>query len=403
MPTTERGEKRIGQLTPATSVDPTTKIPGEQGTKPVYITGEQIADFARENAQVEALRAENAADQAAQIKSQLETATANPPYIGQNGNWYVFNQASMAFIDSGVSARGPAPTIETTTITGGHSVKFIGENEESINVMDGDSPIITVTNISGGHRVTIVDKDHPNGQSFDVYDGDGSGDMKASDYDSNSAVANAGGIANYVASHAPSVTVDSAPARGSLNPVSSDGTYRAVHATKPMDEGGTGATSGANGLYNLIDVATAISSSEIADGDYIGVNDVSAATGKKITFAALKSLFNSASMSIQGLTTEFTLSNDDCSAAAVVCGNKALVIVNIAALYDTSTTTRDFKIYGVLADHPLSNCGWLATPDGAVSVKLKQNGSNYSIIRVAGIDANTGNAVGTVFFTASVV
>ena len=38
----------------------------------------------------------------------------------------------------------------------------------------GVSPTITVTDIEGGHRVTITDEDHPQGQSFDVMDGDGS-------------------------------------------------------------------------------------------------------------------------------------------------------------------------------------------------------------------------------------
>ncbi|MBQ3989527.1 MAG: hypothetical protein II630_01685 [Bacteroidales bacterium] len=399
----ERAEKTIGQLPALEELNDESLLPTEQSGIAYKMSGAQIKAFARESAATEANRATAAADRADQTAAQMEQAIVNPPYIGTNGNWYIYSTASSRFVDSGYSAYGQAPTISSTPISGGNSVTFTGGNSETINVMDGDSPTVNITNITGGHRVTIVDASHPSGQTFDVMDGAGSGDMKASVYDSDSNVANAGGISAYVAAHAPSVTVDSAPARGSLNPVSSDGTYRAIHATKPMDEGGTGATSGANGLYNLINAASAISSSEVADGDYVGVNDVSAATGKKITFAALKSLFNSASVSIQGLTTECTLSNDDCSAAAVVCGNKALVIVNIAALYDSSTTTRDFKIYGVLADKPLSDCGWLATPDGTVPVKLRSNGSNYSTIRVAGIDANTVNAVGTVFFTASVV
>lgn len=41
---------------------------------------------------------------------------------------------------------------------------------------DGFSPQITITDITGGHRVTIIDADHPQGQSFDVMDGqDGGG------------------------------------------------------------------------------------------------------------------------------------------------------------------------------------------------------------------------------------
>lgn len=63
---------------------------------------------------------------------------------------------------------------------------------------DGISPAITITTIAGGHRVTITDADHPTGQSFDVMDGAGSGDMMASIYDPNGDVATAGGIADYV-------------------------------------------------------------------------------------------------------------------------------------------------------------------------------------------------------------
>ena len=65
---------------------------------------------------------------------------------------------------------------------------------------DGASPGVTIANITGGHRVTITDAAHPSGQSFDVLDGSGSGDMTAGTYDANSAVANAGGIAAYVQS-----------------------------------------------------------------------------------------------------------------------------------------------------------------------------------------------------------
>lgn len=38
---------------------------------------------------------------------------------------------------------------------------------------DGYSPVVTITEIDGGHRVTITDETHPQGQSFDVMDGQG--------------------------------------------------------------------------------------------------------------------------------------------------------------------------------------------------------------------------------------
>ncbi len=69
---------------------------------------------------------------------------------------------------------------------------------------DGVSPGVTVTVITGGHRVTITDRARPNGQNFDVLDG--SGDMTAGTYDANGAVANAGGIAAYVAAQIALIT-----------------------------------------------------------------------------------------------------------------------------------------------------------------------------------------------------
>lgn len=66
------------------------------------------------------------------------------------------------------------------------------------NGVVGVSPTVTITPITGGTRVTITDADHPQGQSFDVLNGSGAGDMQASTYDPTSAVATAGGIPSYV-------------------------------------------------------------------------------------------------------------------------------------------------------------------------------------------------------------
>lgn len=76
------------------------------------------------------------------------------------------------------------------------------QGEPGTDGTDGYSPVVTITNIQGGHRVNITDADHPTGQNFDVMNGDGAGDMLAQDYDSTSAVANAGGIPAYVAANA---------------------------------------------------------------------------------------------------------------------------------------------------------------------------------------------------------
>ena len=68
---------------------------------------------------------------------------------------------------------------------------------------DGYSPAVAIGTITGGHTVTITDASHPTGQTFNVMDGaPGAGDMDSSVYDSDSAVANAGGIASYVSTNA---------------------------------------------------------------------------------------------------------------------------------------------------------------------------------------------------------
>lgn len=67
---------------------------------------------------------------------------------------------------------------------------------------DGYSPEVTIATITGGHTVTITDKDHPTGQSFNVMDGTGSGDMLASVYDPTDSVETAGGIPAYVSANA---------------------------------------------------------------------------------------------------------------------------------------------------------------------------------------------------------
>lgn len=46
---------------------------------------------------------------------------------------------------------------------------------------DGYSPVVSISEIEGGHSVAITDKDHPEGQTFDVMDGQGGGASSWSD------------------------------------------------------------------------------------------------------------------------------------------------------------------------------------------------------------------------------
>lgn len=156
-----------------------------------------------------ATNAANSATAAATSASQAAAWSANPPYIGANGNWYVWSIQSSAYVDSGVDA-SITVTIADVTALAPDATPYVtntGTNTDPVFHLfipkgatgsDGVSPIVTITTITGGHRVTIVDEDHPSGQSFDVMDGTGSGDMTATVYDPNGDVATAGGIVAYV-------------------------------------------------------------------------------------------------------------------------------------------------------------------------------------------------------------
>ena len=155
-----------------------------------------------------------------EMYDQIEELTTNPPYIGANGDWYVWDTETGAYVDSGVDASITVSVGSTTTLPAGSiaTVTNTGTGTDPIlnfgipqgatgstgadgqDGQDGVSPEVTITSITGGHRVTITDADHPGGQSFDVLDGSGSGDMTKATYDNDNTVANAGGIKSWVQS-----------------------------------------------------------------------------------------------------------------------------------------------------------------------------------------------------------
>ena len=108
-----------------------------------------------------------------------------------------------ALVSSLTAMNNSIPTSVQAAVTAAvESGDFTGPQGET--GADGVSPAVTVTTITGGHRVTITDREHPNGQNFDVLDG--SGDMTGAVYDPNGTVASAGGIAAYVAAQIALIT-----------------------------------------------------------------------------------------------------------------------------------------------------------------------------------------------------
>lgn len=123
------------------------------------------------------------------MMEEVETLSKNPPYIGANGNWFVWDTDTGAYVDSGVDASITVSVGTTSTLPAGSSatVTNTGTNTDPIlnfgipagatgangqDGADGYSPAVTITSITGGHTVNITDKDHPTGQSFNVMDGD---------------------------------------------------------------------------------------------------------------------------------------------------------------------------------------------------------------------------------------
>lgn len=186
---------------------------------------------AASDAQGYATDAERYASAASASADAAAAVAVRTPYVGANGNWYVWDAEENDFVDSGEKAQGDkgdtgntgaTPTISMTATTDAiaspnpsvtvtksgtdsapsFAMAFTGlkgpKGDTGNTGPDGVSPAVTISNITGGHTVTITDKDHPSGQSFDVMDGTGAGDMLSSTYDDDSTVANAGGIAEYV-------------------------------------------------------------------------------------------------------------------------------------------------------------------------------------------------------------
>lgn len=134
--------------------------------------------------------------------------SGHSPYIGENGNWYEYNDATGVYVDTEVKAEGPqgpagpagqdgsdgapgtpgtdgtdgySPTVSTLAITGGTAVTITDVNgSHTFDVMDGAdgqngtngiSPFVSISAITGGNAVTITDATHPSGQTFNVMNG----------------------------------------------------------------------------------------------------------------------------------------------------------------------------------------------------------------------------------------
>lgn len=156
---------------------------------------------------------------------QAAEASGNPPIIGNNGNWWIYNEQSGQYVDSGNPSRGangqtpevgatasvdantgtPAVTVTKSGTDLAPSFAFAFANlkgpQGDTGATGNGIASITKTGTSGLVDTYTITYTNGNTTTFTVtngQDGQGAGDMTKSAYDSDNAVSNAGGIAAYV-------------------------------------------------------------------------------------------------------------------------------------------------------------------------------------------------------------
>ena len=159
---------------------------------------------------------------------QAAAAAAHAPIIGNNGNWFLYNTGTGQYEDSGEPSQGNdgvTPVISATasvdantgtpavnvTKTGTDAAPSFGFSFQNLKGDKGDTgntgatgngiASITKTGTSGLVDTYTITYTNGNTDTFTVtngQDGTGAGDMTKAAYDSNNAVANAGGIAAYI-------------------------------------------------------------------------------------------------------------------------------------------------------------------------------------------------------------
>ena len=194
-----------------------------------YATGKQdgtdvgsTSPYYHNNAAYYAGQASSSATAAGNAADRAEAAVVLEPYIGANGNWFVYDFSTSAYVDTGVSSvgatgngissvakTGTSGLVDTYTITytdGTTSTFTVTNGADGQDGQDGatGNGIASITKTSTSGLVDTYTILYTNGQSttFTVTNGQngtGAGDMLAADYDPTQAVYNAGGIVAYVA------------------------------------------------------------------------------------------------------------------------------------------------------------------------------------------------------------
>ena len=126
------------------------------------------AKAAAASAEESKTEAENAKDQAReymlkaqQCQNRAEAAVERYPQIGENGNWFVWNAAAGAYVDTGRFSGGNAPYI------GANGNWFIGTEDSGVSATGPVGPAYVLTEADKAEIVDEVLAALPNAEEAD--------------------------------------------------------------------------------------------------------------------------------------------------------------------------------------------------------------------------------------------
>lgn len=152
-------------------------------------------------------------EQAEDLLEAMETFSQNPPYIGANGDWYIWSVEDQEYVDSEVDASITVDIADITMIAEGSQpyVTNTGTDTDPVfhlflpkspkgDTGNGISTIVKTSTVGlvDTYTITMTDGTTSTFTVTNGRDGSGSGDMTKAVYDSDSTVENAGGIKTWV-------------------------------------------------------------------------------------------------------------------------------------------------------------------------------------------------------------
>lgn len=96
------------------------------------VEAEEVAVVAKNVAEASREEAQSAAEECLAYVLQTEDAAKRYPYIGNNGNWFVFDASQTLFVDTGIPATGPKPEKGVEYWTDADKAEIVSEVKEEL-------------------------------------------------------------------------------------------------------------------------------------------------------------------------------------------------------------------------------------------------------------------------------